>query len=69
MKSIWDLVCGFWFLVFSMSLKPPYDHGQEILSLGEDVEVIASLSLWEEIIITFREMYENNYFVSVSRRL
>ena len=42
--------------VFSMYLKPSFDFRQEILSMGEDVEVIAPLSFREEMKNIFNKM-------------
>jgi hypothetical protein len=42
--------------VFSMYLKPTFDFRQEILSMGEDVEVIAPQSFREEMKNIFNKM-------------
>jgi predicted DNA-binding transcriptional regulator YafY len=41
-----------------MYLKPSFDFRQEILSMGEDVEVIAPLSFREEMKNIFNKMKE-----------
>ena len=45
--------------VFSMYMKPSFDFRQEILSLGEDVEVIAPLSFRKEIKNVVNKIIEN----------
>lgn len=45
--------------VFSLYLKPTFDFRQEILSMGEDVEVIAPLSFRQEMKNLVKKMIEN----------
>ena len=47
------------FSIFSMYLKPSFDFRQEVLALGEFVEVIAPLSFREEMKNVVNKMIEN----------